>query len=68
METFMPYDDSKVREHFIGCDRVLKCTADFRLAHESSLSSIEPWRQLVHPNVVRVQEAFTTRAFSDSCA
>ncbi|KAI8320068.1 hypothetical protein GQ54DRAFT_240187, partial [Martensiomyces pterosporus] len=38
----------------------------FRPADESSLSSIDKWKLIKHPNVVQVYEAFTTRAFGDS--
>lgn len=40
---------------------------EFRLSHESLLNPIETWSRLDHPNIVRVREAFTTRAFNDNC-
>ncbi len=44
---------------------------DFRLTQQSAQSafaSIETWSKIRHPNIVSVHEAFTTRAFNDSCA
>ena len=29
---------------------------------------MEKWRQMKHPNVVSLREAFTTKAFNDNCA
>ncbi|KAI9190349.1 PAB-dependent poly(A)-specific ribonuclease subunit 3 [Blastocladiella emersonii ATCC 22665] len=38
--------------------------AGYRLPNESLLSSVvESWRKVHHPNVVRLHEAFTTKAF-----
>ena len=34
---------------------------------QSAFSNIEAWQRLRHPNIVSVHEAFTTRAFNDSC-
>lgn len=34
---------------------------------QAAFSSIETWSRLRHPNIVSVHEAFTTRAFNDSC-
>lgn len=45
---------------------VLRRTENFRLIHESAFAVIDPWRRLSHPNIVRMREAFTTRAFNDS--
>ncbi|KAG8835927.1 PAB-dependent poly(A)-specific ribonuclease subunit 3 [Serendipita sp. 399] len=45
----------------------LRRLENFRLTHESAFASIEPWKQFRHPNIVSVREAFTTRAFNDSC-
>jgi PAB-dependent poly(A)-specific ribonuclease subunit 3 len=39
----------------------------FKIVHDQAFSSIESWRRIVHPGVVGVKEAFTTRAFGDSC-
>lgn len=39
---------------------------DFRLMHESAFKPVEQWSQLRQPNIVALQEAFTTRAFNDS--
>lgn len=40
---------------------------DFRLPSVDAFTSIEAWRRIKHPNIVSVKEAFTTRAFGDSC-
>jgi len=45
---------------------VLRRVSDFRLMHQAAFQAIEQWSRLGHPNVVAVQEAFTTRAFSDN--
>ncbi len=31
------------------------------------MTALEPWRNLLHSNIVRLKEAFTTRAFRDHC-
>ncbi|KIM29212.1 hypothetical protein M408DRAFT_15958 [Serendipita vermifera MAFF 305830] len=49
-----------------GAVYALRRIENFRLIHESAFSAIEPWRTLSHPNIVRIREAFTTRAFNDS--
>lgn len=41
--------------------------AGFRLPHESALAPIEAWSKIIHPNIVHVREAYTTRAFNDNC-
>jgi len=41
--------------------------AGFRLPHESVLAPIEAWSKIIHPNIVHVREAYTTRAFNDNC-
>ncbi|PVG00079.1 hypothetical protein CPB86DRAFT_872085 [Serendipita vermifera] len=76
LETLSP-DRKKLLGHWMtSCYRAtsavdgnvygLRRIENFRLAHDSALSLIEPWRQISHPNIVRVREAFTTRAFNDS--
>ncbi len=35
--------------------------------NQSAFGAIEAWSRLRHPNIVSVHEAFTTRAFNDSC-
>lgn len=45
----------------------LRRVEGFKIVHDQAFSSIESWRRIVHPNVVGVREAFTTRAFGDSC-
>lgn len=39
----------------------------YRLVNESAMSAIETWRRIRHCNIVSIREAFTTRAFGDSC-
>lgn len=41
--------------------------SDFRLGQQAAFSAIESWSKIRHPNIVPVREAFTTRAFGDSC-
>ncbi|KAF5352917.1 hypothetical protein D9758_007902 [Tetrapyrgos nigripes] len=44
----------------------LRRVENFRLMHQSAFSAIEAWGHIQHPSIVRVHEAFTTRAFNDS--
>ncbi|KAG8908956.1 PAB-dependent poly(A)-specific ribonuclease subunit 3 [Tulasnella sp. 403] len=37
----------------------------YRLLHDDAFHTMEKWRQIQHPNVVTVKEAFTTRQFGD---
>lgn len=39
----------------------------FRIMHDKAFGPIERWRQIQHPNIVFVREAFTTRNFGDNC-
>lgn len=39
----------------------------FRLVNEKAMSIVKQWRKIKHANIVTVREAFTTRAFGDSC-
>lgn len=39
----------------------------FRLVNELAMSAVEAWRRIRHCNVASIREAFTTRAFGDSC-
>lgn len=39
--------------------------AGFRLQHEQALVGLEAWTRLTHPQLVRLWEAFTTKAFGD---
>ncbi|KAN0142137.1 hypothetical protein V8E53_000599 [Lactarius tabidus] len=48
-----------------GRSYVLRRVSDFRLMHQAAFQPIEQWSQLQHPNIVSVQEAFTTRSFGD---
>ncbi len=50
-----------------GKTYVLKRLEGFKLQHEVAISLVERWRRIRHPSVVSVREAFTTRAFGDSC-
>ncbi|KAI6015683.1 hypothetical protein EDC04DRAFT_2608684 [Pisolithus marmoratus] len=50
-----------------GAAYVLRRIENFRLTHHAALGMIESWSRIRHPNVVRVREAFTTRAFNDNC-
>lgn len=39
----------------------------FRLVNELAMQVVEAWRRIRHCNIVSIREAFTTRAFGDSC-
>jgi PAB-dependent poly(A)-specific ribonuclease subunit 3 len=39
----------------------------YRLVNELAMSAVETWRRIRHCNIVSIREAFTTRAFGDSC-
>ncbi|KAI6015704.1 kinase-like domain-containing protein, partial [Pisolithus marmoratus] len=49
-----------------GAAYVLRRIENFRLTHHAALGMIESWSRIRHPNIVRVREAFTTRAFNDN--
>ena len=36
--------------------------------NDAAFGAITAWRRMRHPNVVSLHEAFTTKAFNDSCA
>ena len=40
---------------------------DYRLMHQAAFAPIEVWSQILHPAVVTVLEAFTTKSFNDNC-
>ena len=46
---------------------VVRRVEGFRLASEHAIQTVEKWSRLHHPNIVGVKEAFTSRAFGDSC-
>lgn len=39
----------------------------FRLVNELAMQVVEAWRRIRHCNIITIREAFTTRAFGDSC-
>lgn len=39
----------------------------FRLTQTAAFTPIEAWHRIPQPNIIRVREAFTTRAFGDNC-
>lgn len=39
----------------------------YRLSSPESILLVEKWSHILHPNIVTVREAFTTRAFGDYC-
>ncbi|TFY83968.1 hypothetical protein EWM64_g28 [Hericium alpestre] len=49
-----------------GRGYVLRRVENYRLMHQAAFTAIEQWSRIRHPNIVSVQEAFTTRAFGDS--
>ncbi|KAH7882225.1 hypothetical protein F5I97DRAFT_1817773 [Phlebopus sp. FC_14] len=49
-----------------GAAYALRRVENFRLMHQAAFGAIESWSRIQHPNIVRVREAFTTRAFNDN--
>ncbi|KAF9238694.1 hypothetical protein BU15DRAFT_88313 [Melanogaster broomeanus] len=49
-----------------GIAYALRRVENFRLMHQAAFEAIEAWSRVQHPNIVRVREAFTTRAFNDN--
>lgn len=49
-----------------GRTYALRRLEGYRLSNENSIRSVKEWRRVVSPNVVRIHDAFTTRAFGDS--
>jgi PAB-dependent poly(A)-specific ribonuclease subunit 3 len=45
----------------------IKRSSDYRLMSTAAFAAVETWSRIRHPNIVSVREAFTTRAFNDSC-
>ena len=45
----------------------LRRVEGFRLTSQEPLSVIDRWKRIKHPNVVSIIEAFSSKAFSDSC-
>lgn len=50
-----------------GIAHTLRRIENFRLTQQVAFAPIEAWQQIVHPNIVAVKEAFTSRAFNDDC-
>lgn len=46
---------------------VLVRVAGFRLVNEQAMSIVKRWCKIKHSSIVAIKEAFTTRAFGDSC-
>lgn len=44
----------------------LRRVENFRLMNQAAFGAIETWSRVEHPSIVRVREAFTTRAFNDN--
>ncbi|KAF8548421.1 hypothetical protein OG21DRAFT_1516320 [Imleria badia] len=49
-----------------GLTYALRRVENFRLVHQVAFGAIETWSRVQHPNIVRIREAFTTRAFNDN--
>ncbi|KAG9310982.1 hypothetical protein JVU11DRAFT_8860 [Chiua virens] len=64
----LPYALRRVESTLFSCrgirDQLTR--VDFRLMHQVAFGAIESWSRIQHPNIVRVREAFTTRAFNDN--
>jgi PAB-dependent poly(A)-specific ribonuclease subunit 3 len=39
----------------------------YKVSSQDAFSAMEKWRQMRHPNIVSLREAFTTKAFNDNC-
>ena len=64
----VPYTLRRVESSFYQTyDASLLTCVDFRLMHQAAFGAIETWSRVEHPNIARVREAFTTRAFNDNC-
>ncbi|OAX40680.1 hypothetical protein K503DRAFT_768340 [Rhizopogon vinicolor AM-OR11-026] len=49
-----------------GVVYALRRVENFRLMHQAAFGAIETWSRVEHPNIARVREAFTSRAFNDN--
>lgn len=49
-----------------GATYALRRVEGYRLTNPAAFESVEAWSRLKHPNIVQVQEAFTSQAFSDN--
>ena len=69
MDRPMCYDELRVRLLVINFTKLCadRVYLDFRLASVEAFTTIEAWQRIKHPNIISVKEAFTTRAFGDSC-
>lgn len=61
-----------IRKRFVMAESDLninsiKISAGFRLNFEGALSPVDQWTRILHPNIIAVKEAFTTKDFGDSC-
>ena len=57
------YKANSLKKGRVFCLRRLE---GFRLSNESAIRSVAEWRRINCANVVRIHDAFTTRAFGDS--
>ncbi|KAF7978167.1 hypothetical protein HWV62_1354 [Athelia sp. TMB] len=49
-----------------GVALALRRIENYRLMHQAAFGAIETWSRIRHPNIVSVNEAFTSRAFNDN--
>lgn len=59
-----------VRIEGIRVTKEVKCThlaLGFRLVNEHAMTMVKEWKKIKHANIISIKEAFTTRAFGDSC-
>lgn len=59
-----------VRIEGIRVIKEVKCThlvLGFRLVNEHAMTMVKEWKKIKHANIISIKEAFTTRAFGDSC-
>jgi len=47
--------------------RLIVLLEGFRLSNEKAIRVVEQWKRVLNANLVTVHDAFTTRAFGDTC-
>ncbi|KAJ3227060.1 PAB-dependent poly(A)-specific ribonuclease subunit 3 [Clydaea vesicula] len=56
------YKATSMKDGAVYCLRRIK---DFRLTSETAMKSLDPWKRLMHANLVPLKEVFTTKSFGD---
>lgn len=50
-----------------GKPYVLRRVKNYLIGNEASISGIEAWKRIRHSSIISMHEAFTTKAFGDTC-